>query len=205
MQLLQQLQWRYATKKFDTNRSISDDTLSQILEAIRLAPSSYGVQPIHIDVISNKELRATLRGSSYDQPQISDCSHLLVFSARTDIHNLLEDASRIWDEIGRNPESIKHWCSNVSELVSGMSDEKLLSWTARQVYIALGFGLVYCAYLGVDACPMEGIIREEYKQILGLPDTTYPLAVMAIGYRDNSDTVYPKNRQTNEQLYAFRN
>ena len=185
-QLLEQLQWRYATKKMDPTKVVPQDTLERIIEAARLAPTSSGLQPFELFVISNAEVRKQIRAVANDQSQVTDCSHLLVFAA--------------WDNY--TPERINHMFDlNVS--VRGGTNEGwenyrnmlLKNYTvrdpqvnfehaARQAYIAMGFALIAAATEEVDSTPMEGFKPEAVDEILNLSAKGLrSVAIMPLGYR----------------------
>jgi nitroreductase len=195
MSFLSQLSWRYATKKFDTTKKVSSEQLTKILEAIKMAPTSYGVQPFHVVVVTNPELREKLKTAGYGQAQITDSSHLMVFCARTDILDRVNGYFEIAS--GGNAEvrsSMKGYEDMMSGALGAISEDKKEAWAAKQAYLALGFGLAACAELEVDACPMEGFNPAEFKSILGLPENMYPHALMAVGFRSSEDKVHAKVR-----------
>lgn len=204
MNPIDQLSWRYATKKFDSNKKISDKILNTILESIRLAPTSFGLQPIHVLVITNPGVREKLREVSWGQPQVTESSQLLVFCARTDFDECMDMYCAQASSNSYASDSIEGWRAMVGTTISKLSSEDSLSWATRQAYIALGFGLVACAQLGVDSCPMEGFDALEYSNILSLPESIHPVVVLALGYRSESDVVRAKNRQSMQQLFDFR-
>ena len=185
-QLLEQLQWRYATKKMDSTKVVSQDKVERIIEAARLAPTSSGLQPFELLVISNAEIRTRIRAVANDQSQITDCSHLLVFAA--------------WDNY--TPERINHmFVLNVS--MRGGTNEgwenyrKMLlknyptrnpqvnfEHAARQAYIALGFSLIAAAAEEVDSTPMEGFEPAAVDAILNLSAKGLrSVAILPLGYR----------------------
>lgn len=184
------LGWRYATKKFDKTKKLSAELFEQIINAMRMAPSSYGVQPWKFFVVQDADTRARLRAVSFDQPQVTDCSHLVVVTARQDVAQ--KDIDNYINDIAKTRNI------SVSDLAgfSNMMSQDLLSrsvadqagWASRQAYIALGFGLLTASLLRVDACPMEGFDKEKVSKELGLDDSGYfPYAYLALGYRDESD------------------
>ncbi len=158
--IIQALNWRYATKKFDANRKVSDPDLNEILEAGRLAPSSFGLQPWKFVVITDNKLREKLKEATWSQPQVCDASHLVVLAVRTDV-----DAKYIRDYVKKiaevrkvSIESLKEYENMMLGAVEGGSKNaaSVIEWSTRQVYIALGFMLETAALKGIDACPMEG-------------------------------------------------
>lgn len=204
MSFLTQLNWRYATKVFDTEKKISDEQLSQITEAIRMSPTSYGLQPFHVVVVTNPELRAQLKGAAYGQPQVTDASHLLVFCGRTD---LLPRVDQYIDTMsGGNKEVVEKlegFKGMMIGAISGMDEVHQNEWAKRQAYITLGFGLAAAAELGVDSCPMEGFSPDEFKSILNLPSHIHPAALLALGFRKDPETP-AKTRFPYDEIFEHR-
>lgn len=192
-QLSDALTWRFATKKFNQTK-VSEDLLSSVLEAGRLAPTSYGLQPVKVWVISNDEIRERLRAVGYNQPQITDSSHLIVLASKLDLSAVDVDAymERI-HEVREVPVSN---LAGFKEMILGDITRKgsdgANHWAARQAYITLGFMLEAAALLNVDACPMEGFDNAGFDSVLGLTEMGYASRViMALGYRDSSDETAP--------------
>lgn len=190
--VLSALQWRYATKKFDPSRKIPIATWEAIERAAVLAPSSMGMQPWKFVVVTDPGVRARLRPVSYNQPQITDASHLIVFCRRTAMdESYVHQYARRISEVRAVPVStFQGFVDSMLKQAGGFAtNDALQVWTSRQVYIALGFALSAAAVMGVDACPMEGIEGPKYDQVLGLKDTPYAATVVgAFGYRSPDDT-----------------
>ena len=185
MSFIKNLNWRYATKEFSA-KEIPAETLIKILESIRLTPSSFGVQPYHITIIRGLELKAKLKPLAWNQKQITTCSHLLVFSARTDIVKRTEEYLMEADlshrkDITNDPDY--HYLYEMKKFAKNVAPE----WSVKQAYIALGFALAACAELKVDSCPMEGFDPVAFKDALNLPSNLEPKVLLALGYRDPSD------------------
>jgi nitroreductase len=189
MALIEQLNKRYATKKFDTTKKLATKDLSTLLEAIRLSASSYGLQAYKVVVVENDEIRKQLRSVSWDQPQITDASQLLVFAVETNAGEATVDG------FVKNIANTRNM--NISDL-SGYSDmmkgsfkqpkEVIQNWLTHQAYIGLGFGLVAAASLNIDGCPMEGFDPEKYDEILGLKEKNlHSVVLLAVGYRSSED------------------
>lgn len=196
--LLEQLRWRYATKKFDPTRVIDQATWSAIEQAAVLAPSSYGLQPWKFLVIKSPQLRAQLREVSWNQPQITDASHLMVFCRRANLDAAYVDRyiAAIAKERGVSAEALAGFRGM---MVGGIAKPESLpggsmdTYTRSQTYIALGFALYTAAMLGVDACPMEGFDAAKYDQVLGLSSQGLRASVVgAFGYRAADDSVAPE-------------
>jgi nitroreductase len=190
-QLLDQLNWRYATKQFDPTRKISPEDWDTLEEALRLSASSVGLQPWKFLVIDDPELRATLQPVSYGQSQIVDASHLVVFTTKFDLGEADVDAhiARTAAVRGIPVEDLAPLRDMaVGGIISGKSAEERRNWAFNQTYIALGNLLTSAALLGIDTCPMEGFSREEYDRILGLTEQGLASAVVAtLGYRSSED------------------
>jgi nitroreductase len=185
-QLLEHMQWRYATKKMDSSKSVPQEKVDRIVEAARLAPTSSGLQPFELLVVSNAEIRTRIRAVSHDQSQITDGSHLLVFAA--------------WDTY--TPERINHMFDLNVSMRGGTNEgwenyRKMLlnnypardpqvnfEHAARQAYIAMGFSLIAAAAEKVDSTPMEGFEPDAVDEILNLPAKGLrSVAIMPLGYR----------------------
>jgi nitroreductase len=189
--LLTQLNWRYATKKFDPARKIPAATWAVLEQVLQLSPSSYGLQPYRFIVATDTELRQKLRAVSWDQSQITDASHLVVFARRlqlteADVEKFIDLTT---DTRGMGRGSLQGYRDMiVGDLVKGPRHAIIREWTARQTYIALGNLLTAAALLGVDACPMEGFDPAKYDEILGLTVRGYGATnVCTLGYRAADD------------------
>jgi nitroreductase len=190
-QLLERLNWRYATKQFDPARKISAEDWAALEDALVLSPSSGGLQPWKFIVITDPAVREKLLPVSYGQPQVKDASHLVVFAAQTNFGEADVDAhiARTAEVRGVPVESLAPFRGM---LVGGIVQAKDLAgrqaWAARQAFIALGNLLNSAALLGIDACPMEGFSPAEYDAILGLEAKGLASVVICtLGYRSSSD------------------
>ncbi|QLE01668.1 NAD(P)H-dependent oxidoreductase [Galbibacter sp. BG1] len=200
------LNWRYATKKFDNTKTVSNGDLETLKEAIQLSASSYGLQPYKVLVVSNKETKEKLKPAAWNQTQITDASHIIIFAS---IDNLGD--SHVDDYIQNISETRD---IEVSELegLSGMikgtlaplSEDMKSTWAAKQTYIALGNLLAAAADLKIDTCPMEGFNAEQFKEILGLDKLGLtPTVIAPIGYRAEDDSYQhlKKVRKPAEELF----
>jgi len=189
--LLQQLTWRYATKKFDPARKISDADWAIVEQALILTPSSYGLQPWKFIVVTDPALKAKLRPATWNQAQVEDCSHYVVLTARRDITEADVDAfvARIARVRGVSVESLAAYKGYmVGDLVNGPRHATIAEWAARQAYIALGNLMTSAAVLGIDACPFEGLEPAKYDEILGLAETGFhTVCACPMGYRASDD------------------
>lgn len=205
-QLLDALQWRYATKAFDPNRKLPAEVWQALEQALVLSPSSYGLQPYRFLVIADPAKRAALLPHSWGQRQVVDASHYVVFAARTAMTRVDVDAllQRIGQVRGVPAEALKGFRDMmVGDLVEGPRSGIAQHWAERQAYIALGNLLTTAALLGVDACPMEGFAPAEYDRVLGLAGSGYAAVVAcALGYRATGDkyATLPKVRFEASQL-----
>lgn len=202
---LSRLDWRFATKKFDATKKLTSETLAEILRAIRFAPTSYGVQPFHVFVVTDPTLRTQLRAVSYDQAQVTDASVLLVYCARTD---LAERVDRLFDLMSRGDPAVLEQFAGYKGVVDGAMSGHIASgnafaWASKQAYIGLGFGLAAAAELGVDACPMEGFQGGEVDKVLGLPPHMKSVAYTALGYR-SADPERAKVRFPESDMFTMR-
>lgn len=195
--VLTQLGWRYATKKFDPAKKIAPDLWSKLEHAVTLAPSSYGLQPWKFVVVTDPAVRQKLLPVSWNQPQVVDASHLIVFAAKNpptaaDVEAYVQHISAVR---GAPTESLAGYKQMMLGSLSRMDAAAAHRWAARQCYIALGVFLSAAALMGVDACPMEGFQGDKYDEILGLKDKGLASVVMAtVGYRSPADAVAAKVR-----------
>ncbi len=188
MNILTQLQWRYATKQFDKTKHIDSATLKKITDSLVLTPSSFGLQPWKFIVISEPTLKESLLPHSWNQPQITDCSHLIVLMAKE--HVTKEDIDLFLDDSvakrGGSRDDLKDYEGMMNGFINRMSEDAKFNWAKNQVYIALGQLLTTAALLEVDACPLEGISPQDYDSVLGIEGYKTVLAC-ALGYRLDGD------------------
>jgi nitroreductase len=189
--LLSALRWRYATKTFAADRRIAPELWAALEQTLVLSPSSYGLQPWTFLVIDDPALRAELRPHSWNQSQITDASHLVVFLAKrsiteADLHRLINATA---GARGLSPEQLAGYRELMAnDLVHGPRSAQIATWASNQVYIALGTFMTAAALLGVDTCPIEGFSPPDYDRILGLETSPYRSAVVcAAGYRSTDD------------------
>lgn len=190
MKLLESLEWRYAVKKFDESKKIPNEDIVKLKEALRLSPSSYGLQPWHFIVIENKDLKDKLREVSWNQGQITECSHLIIFCHKKNFNEKSVDDFIESVATTRNvsKESMTDYANMMKGFVNNLSHEELNEWARRQTYLALGHFLVTCAMMGIDACPMEGFLKDSYDEILSLKNKDLGTVVICpIGYRNEED------------------
>lgn len=207
--LLDSLQWRYATKSFNPDQSIPADTWDAIEQSLVLTPSSFGLQPWKFIVVTDQETKDALLPHSWNQPQVAECSHLVVLCAKNKITS--EDVDTFLDSIANTrqvtKESLEGYAGMMQGFLNRMDDAASLTWAKNQVYIALGQLMTSAAVLGIDACPMEGITPAEYDRILDLEGTDYRTTVVCpMGYRSEGDkyATTPKVRFPREQIVFTR-
>ena len=207
-QLLEQLNWRYATKEFDPKRKISAADWATLEEALRLTPSSGGLQPWKFIVVTDPAVRAKLVPASYGQEKVSTASHLVVFASKNNFSEADVDAhiKHIAEVQGAPIEALAPLRGMlVGGIVKAQDETARNAWARNQAYIALGNLLTSAALLGIDACPMEGFDRAQYDEILGLKAKGFATAVIAtVGYRLPADKYAsaPKVRFPKEQIFV---
>ena len=207
--ILQQLQWRYATKKFDPTRKIPAE-LWQILEqSLVLSPSSFGLQPWKFVVVQNPQLRRQLLEHSWGQTQVIDASHLVVFAIKKDLD--AADVDRYVARMAEVQQTPIDTLKGFANMVKGYLNTPpypmdVNEWAKRQVYIALGQYMTSAAMLGIDTCPMEGFVPAKYDEILGLSDRGYAAVVLCpAGYRATDDraATKPKVRYPTQEVVQY--
>lgn len=189
--LLEQLNWRYATKQFNPEKKIPAETWSALADALVLTPSSYGLQPWKFVVVSDAEIKETLKPLSWNQGQITECSHLVVFTIKknltaADVDRFIESTAQTR---GDSIESLSGYRNMiVRDVVTGPRSFNVNEWATRQAYIALGNFMTCAAVLGIDTCPLEGIDPAGYDKVLTLQEDGYATVVAcAAGYRSDED------------------
>jgi nitroreductase len=190
-ELLESLNFRYATKVFDPTRKIEAETWAALEASLVLTPSSFGLQPWRFIVVNSSKIREKLKTSSWGQSQVTDASHLVVFTARTDLSQQDIDAwiRRLSDVQSTPLENLAGYAGMISSFSASMSQSEKQAWNTRQVYIALGQLMTAAAVMKIDTCPLEGISPGDYNEILGLKDTGYTAVVAcALGYRSPDDS-----------------
>jgi len=189
--LIDCLQWRYATKKFDPSKIIPAETWQALADSLVLTPSSYGLQPWKFIVITNPELKTQLRPLSWNQAQVTDCSHYVVFAIKKNLtaEHVDRFVARTAELRGSSIKSIEGYRNMmVADVVDGARSFNVNEWASRQTYIALGNFMTSAALLGVDTCPMEGVEPVNYDKILELSSQGYATVVAcAAGYRAIDD------------------
>ena len=205
MSLLDSLKWRYAVKRMNGNK-IPEATMNTILEATKLAPSSFGLTPYNIIVVEDEETRKKLQPHFYNQPQVGESSALVIFATWNSITDkeVAQFMQEIADERGVPVESLNDFASYINGSIKNLTAEQLQIWAAKQTYIALGFALVAAATEEIDATPMEGFKPDAVDEALGLKEQGLHSAVaVTLGYRDAANDYLSgakKVRRASEKL-----
>jgi len=202
MDIVENLQWRYATKKFDKNIMVPDHKMDIIKQAFNLTPTSYGLQPIKMMVIQDKELQKELVKHSYGQKQVGQASHILVLCIDTLIdEDYIKSYFKLVKETRNTPSKIlKPFEDDLIKSFNKKDKAGLEDWATKQAYLAMGNLLTVCAMEGIDACPMEGFMPNAYDELLGLNEKNLKsVLVMPIGYRAKDD-VFAKFKKVRKSL-----
>lgn len=200
MSIIEKLKWRYATKKFDANKTLSEEKLNILKEAFNLTAVSYGLQTLKLVIVEDKEVRQRLVEVAYGQRQVVDASHLLVLCIQTEINgddvnnhfNTIKDIRSTPDEI------LKPFRAQMKSTIEGMHPDKKVNWATNQAYIALGNLMTVCAVEQIDSCPMEGFIPEKLDKKLQLENHGLKsVLLLPVGYRADNDmfSAFKKVRQ----------
>lgn len=190
MNIIEKLQWRYATKKFDANAYISQEKLNIIKEAFNLTATSYGLQPVKLVIIKDKDLQKRLVKHSMNQQQVAQASHVLVFCIETTIDKDYIEAyfNRIKGIRNTPDEILKPFKEFLIEDFKDKPKQSIEEWAIKQVYLAMGNLLTVCAVESVDACPMEGFSPKNYDEVLELTEKgMQSVLIMPIGFRAKDD------------------
>lgn len=206
---LHALNWRYAVKRFDPTRKISDKDWNILAESLRLSPSSYGLQPWKFIVVQDPKLREELRVHSWNQSQVTDCSHYVVLTTLVNmskdyIDSYIEDMAKTRSVA---KETLMGFEKMLIQNLITNPPQSVLDWSHRQSYIAMGNIMTTAALFHIDACPMEGMVPAKYDEVLGLDKTDYrTVAGVALGYRHTEDKLqYQKKvRFPQDKVFEYR-
>lgn len=204
---IEDLQWRYATKKFDASKKVSEKDLETLLEAVQLTASSYGLQPYHVFVITDIALRKKLQPVSWGQTQIVDSTYLIVLANKSEVDAEWIDAylKNVSETRSIPLEALSEYREMMHGNLLNLSTAEKSKWSAKQTYIALGNLLSAAASLKIDTTPMEGFDSGAYNELLGLTEKGLNACVVAaIGYRSDDDLSqnYAKVRQSKKELFT---
>lgn len=190
MSIIEKLNWRYATKKFDVSRELSDSQINTLKEAFNLTALSYGLQTLKMVIVQNRSLREELVSVSYGQRQVADASHLLVLCIQNEIDE--EDVEEHFDtvkSVRNTPDEILNpFKEQLKTTIETMPESKRLDWATKQAYIALGNLMTVCAVEEIDSCPMEGFIPDELDKVLNLEKFGLKsVLLLPVGFRAEDD------------------
>ncbi len=206
MSLVNAFEWRYATKKYDTSRQLIDDQVDDLLRAVQLAPSSYGLQPYQFISVADQDKLEQISRAAFGQPQITTASRILVVAVETNISeatvkDYIDKAAIVRRTDRRQLEAREQF---VNAKLGGLSPAQKIEWAEKQAFLAVGILVSAAAEAGIDASPMEGFDRNQVDQILGLRAKNLQSAlIFALGYRSADDEFarIPKVRKTKEELF----
>ncbi len=206
MNFIDSLNWRYATKRMISDKIVPQEKIDNIVEAIRLSATSYGLQPFNLIVVKDKEMLQQIQPLAYNQPQIGEASALIVFATWEKITQEKIDNffNLISSERGIPAEALAGYKAMVEGSMLPMDDATASAWMARQAYIGLGTGLAAAAIEEVDTCPMEGFSTTALDEYLGLPAKGLKsVVVMAVGYRDEENDPTAKMKKVRVSTADF--
>ena len=207
--VLDLLNWRYATKKFDPDKTISDADWQVLEQSLVLSPSSFGLQPWKFFVVRNPALKEKLKEHAWGQSQVTDASHVVVIANRTDVTD--EDVDRYVARMAEVQGTTVENLQGYANVVKGYLKEPPFpldtnKWAGKQAYIALAFLMFAAAAMGIDSCPMEGFIPSKFDEVLGLPEQGYSAVVFCtLGYRaaDDKSAERPKVRYETREVVSY--
>jgi nitroreductase/dihydropteridine reductase len=206
MSLIEKLNWRYATKKFDHTKKLSTEQLNDLLSAVRLAPASAGLQSYKVIVVEDPAIREQLRTAAHGQAQITDASQLIILASETNLDEAY--VKNFIDFVAEKRQIARENLVGYEQMLVGnvtrLNEDQRLIWSNKQTYIALGVLLTAAAEMGIDACPMEGFNAAQFDEILGLKEKGLTTAVIAaIGFRaeDDNYSKLVKVRKPEEELF----
>jgi nitroreductase/dihydropteridine reductase len=190
MSLIEKLNWRYATKKFDHTKKLSTEQLDELLKAVQLSPSSAGLQAYKVIVVEDAAIKEQLRAAANNQAQLTDASQVIIFAAEANLDEAY--AKNHIDLVAKTRGVERETLAGFEQMLTGninrLDDAQRLAWSHKQTYIALGVLLTAAAELGIDACPMEGFNAAKFDEILGLKEKGLTTSVIAaIGFRAEDD------------------
>lgn len=208
MELIDLLNKRYACKKYDPAKKLSETSIQHIMEAIRLAPSSFGLQPYKVLVIEDQELKTKLRPISWNQPIIEEASYVFIFCNFTELSDeiLNKYAALRAATQGKSMDEIMPYIQYIRNSVGKYNTEQFNAWASKQTYIALGYALIAAAELDIDATPVEGFDKHEFDKLLNLKSQGLASSVVAVfGHRtpDEYNQFNKKVRKSGEDLFTL--
>ncbi len=206
--MLDALKWRYATKKFDATKKLSNDQMNVLKESIRLSATSYGLMGFKVLIVKDEETRKKLQPAAWNQSQIVDADSVFVFCVPTNYspEDVNAHVQLTADTRGMNFEDLKGYADFMNSKIFSLSNNDIQTWLAKQVYIALGNFMAAAGDIKVDTCPMEGFERSAFDDILGLKEKNLTSVVVATaGFRHEEDQTqhYAKVRKSTENLFEL--
>ncbi|MFK8037197.1 MAG: NAD(P)H-dependent oxidoreductase [Crocinitomicaceae bacterium] len=206
MRLIESLNWRYATKKFDDSKQVDSKDIEVLKESIRLAATSYGLQPFKVKIVRDAELKEKLKSVSFNQSQILESSHVFVFAHLTKVKpSFIDDYINLCaSERQLNLNDLIGYSNFMKTTISNLTDDEVHQWASKQAYIGMTNLLTACAEMRIDACPIEGFESGKYNEILDLTSKDLSACVVvAVGYRatDDSNQHLKKVRLATEDLF----
>lgn len=202
--MINKLKYRVSPKKFDENIKVPHSELYDLIEACNMAPTSFGIQPVRISIVTSEEMKKELLEGSYYQPQITSCSNIIVFN----VFDVRKDsyidfyAELMKSKTNESEESIERFKSSINKFMYYMTDDLYYQWASKQAYLTLGILVAACAEKGIDICPIEGFQHDQYSEILDLKEDGYsPVIIAAIGKASANDprSMVPKVRIPNSE------
>lgn len=205
-ELLNSLNWRYATKKYDASKKVSAEDLNTLKEATKLSVSAYGLQPYKILIVENPELRAKLQAAAYGQSAITEASQLFIFAIEKNVgeDQIAKYMQNISETRGIPVEGLEGYSGMINGFVGSLDENGRDNWAKKQAYLALSTLINTASFLKIDATPMEGFSAEQFDEILDLDKLGLSTAVIAaVGYRHEEDATqhFKKVRKSNEELF----
>lgn len=202
---LNNLHWRYATKEFDSSKKVSEENLVKTLKSIQYSPSSYGLQPYHIYVVSDEKVKRKMKLATFLQKQADTCSHMIVFCARVDKDDVLNRIDDYVNLTAKINETSKLKLQPMKLMMKGSvkkrDREAHVQWASEQCHIALGFALAAATELNIDSCPMGGFDKNAICKLIRIPKHLSPVALLPIGYR-KEEPKRKKVRFSKEDLFT---
>ncbi|WP_107039471.1 nitroreductase family protein [Brumimicrobium mesophilum] len=208
MDIIEALKWRYAVKKFDASRKLTDEKINKVKKALQLTPTSMGLQLMKFVMVESDEIKKKITPIAYNQPQIEDASHLIIMCRKTDVQSTDIDSfietAALTNELEVSHESMQDYDKSLRVSLS-IPEEQQKIWMDNQVYIALGNLMTVCAVEEIDACPMEGFNRKKLNEDLGFTNQNLDAVVIfALGYRSEEDyrLKFKKVRRPMKDLFS---
>ena len=207
MSLVNAFEWRYATKKYDLSRQLAEEQVRDLLRAVQLAPSSYGLQPYQFITITDPAKLEQISRAAFGQPQITTASRILIVAVETNISEATVKAyiDKVAIVRGTDRQHLEAREQFVNAKLSGLTPAQKIDWAEKQAFLAVGVLVSAAAEAGIDASPMEGFDRRQLDQILGLSAKNLQSTLLfALGYRsaDDESARIPKVRKTKEELFT---